>query len=135
MKGSIYFHSKFEFKDGAIGEKLLIVLNEPTSKDPYLVVKTTSQLRYGHPYSKGCNKKLGVFYIEANAEGGFLLPTLIQLLDIYPFTKEQFLKGCLTDKVIAHKAILSTLTMAQVMNCIKQLQEDISEEYFALLTK
>jgi hypothetical protein len=135
MKGNIYFHKKFEFKDGCSAPKLIVVLNEPIKSDFYLVVKTTSQLRPTYTYTKGCNRNHGVFYLDANADGQFPLPTLIQLLDIYSFTREEFLKGALTDRAIDLKATFSALTMAQIINCIRQLKEDISEEYFSLLTK
>ena len=37
-KGTVLFHTEFRFTDGDIGEKLIIILNNPDpTKEPYLV--------------------------------------------------------------------------------------------------
>jgi hypothetical protein len=42
-RGSIFVAENFIFSDGTKGKKLLVLLNNPASNDPYLLVKTTSQ--------------------------------------------------------------------------------------------
>lgn len=54
-QGEVLVHEKFRFSDGNIGKKLLIVLNNPKSCDPCLVVKTTSQSRLYGNVKIGCN--------------------------------------------------------------------------------
>jgi hypothetical protein len=52
VPGTILFDRRFRFHDGAIGEKLFVVLNDGRS-GTYITVKTTSQdARYGVSY--GC---------------------------------------------------------------------------------
>ena len=60
-KGSILFHRKFRFENGEIGEKLLILLNNPDpTQEPYLICRVTSQ---GKNKSKefGCQKQSPYF--------------------------------------------------------------------------
>ena len=40
--GEIFFPPKFPFKNGEIGEKYLILLNNPTNNDPYVFCRATS---------------------------------------------------------------------------------------------
>lgn len=89
MRGNIYFHPAFQFHDYGIAPKLLVLLNEPVQEEPYIIAKTTSNLR-DRTYTKGCNQKFGVFYIAANTDGGFSKPTLLTVNDVYEFSKEQF---------------------------------------------
>lgn len=131
-RGSVYFHSQFPFHDGEIGQKRFVVLNEPSQDEPYLVVKTTTNLR-NKTYKEGCNATQGVFYLPANKESAFPKNTLIQLLEIYDFSAVEFLKGHLTEQVISPVGDLSELTIAQIINCLKQLKDDIDERHYKLI--
>jgi hypothetical protein len=131
MKGNIYYHPAFQFHDFGTAPKLLILLNEPAKREPYLIAKTTSQLAERTTYIQGCNEKCGVFYIDANADGQFTKPTLVTVNDVYEFSEEEFT----TDARLELKATLSTLTMAQIINCLKRFKDDISVKHFELLTK
>jgi hypothetical protein len=133
-KGEVYRHSQFEFHDGQVGEKLIVVLNDPASNEPYIVARTTSNLRH-KTYSQGCNQKFGVFFVMGKSEGAFPLDTLIQLVETYEFSAEEFLRGALTDKTISPMGTLSAIRMAQLVNCIRSLREDMIESHFRLITR
>lgn len=134
-KGDIYLHSEFEFTDGTKGRKYFIILFEPDNDElPYLVIKTTSQLR-GKKFNIGCNDKNKVFYIPAKNNAVFPVDTLLQIDEIYEITTIEFLRGCITEQVIDHKGVLAPVTIAELINCIKKIKDDISEEHFDLITK
>ncbi len=133
-KGSVFFHSDFLFHDGEKGKKLFVILNEPQNNEPYLVIKTTSQL-HNKQFQNGCNERFGVFFIPAGTDKNFPLSTLLQLIEIYEFSAEEFLKGSLQEKVITPIGDLGAPLLAQVINCIRKLKEDISEKHFKLITR
>ncbi|MDI6766428.1 MAG: hypothetical protein QME52_06360 [Bacteroidota bacterium] len=133
-RGGVYYHSHFPFHDGETGQKRFVILNEPTEDEPYLVVKTTTNLR-NKIFREGCNQQQGVFYLPANKERSFPHNTLIQLLNIYEFSTKEFLAGHLTEKVISPLGNLSALTITQIINCIKQLKDDVDEQYFRLIIR
>jgi hypothetical protein len=133
--GDILFHSSFKFNDGTTGRKLLIVLNTPDFKknEPYLVIKTTSQLK-GKQMVPGCIAAWRIFYIPP-AEGVFFKdPTLLQLDDIYEMDATTVLKNGL-QKNLELMGKLSTQIFGQLRNCIKQIKEDISEKHYKLIFK
>lgn len=133
-KGALYYHSDFPFHDGQRGKKLFVVLNDPQNDEPYLVVKTTSQL-HNKTYQNGCNERSGMFFIPAGTEKLFQIPTLLQLIEIYEFSAEEFLKGSMQEKVITSLGNFDSTLFAQVINCIRKLKDDISERHFKLITR
>jgi len=133
-KGAVFHHTQFQFHDGVIGDKYFVVLNEPAKEEPFIFAKTTSQLR-NRTHKKGCNPSLDVFYIRQGTEKALPVDALIQLTDLYEFSPEEILKGHLTDKTISFGEDLSSLTVSQVINCVRALKEDISEYYFKLITR
>jgi hypothetical protein len=46
-RGDVYLHSNFPFSDGTFGKKYFVIVFEPKpeSKEPYLILKTTSKLK------------------------------------------------------------------------------------------
>ena len=132
-KGEIYHHSQFPFHDGQIGDKLFVVLNDPRNDEPYIVVRTTSNLR-NRPYQKGCNPEFGDFFFPSGTEKLFPKDTLIQLVETYEFSRDEFLKGCLQDKIISSIGSLSSNALAQLINCVRKLKNEISEYHFRLIT-
>ncbi|MGA9364782.1 MAG: hypothetical protein WBW16_10470 [Bacteroidota bacterium] len=132
--GDIYFHKSFKFKDGAIGEKLFVVLNEPNldRNEPYLVVKTTSQFQKEN-LKEGCNPALRGFFVPGKKEI-FDLDTLIQLTDIYEFDAGALIRDGI-DKFLFRKGTLTKLTITQIINCLKRLKEDISVKHFEMIMK
>ena len=83
-RGSIFVAEKFKFSDGTTGKKLLVLLNNPTSGDPYLVVKTTSQ-KHSKPDTPGCIENYHQAYFILANSNFFQKDTWIQLDDYFPF--------------------------------------------------
>jgi len=133
-KGAVYFHLQFPFHDGQIGHKLFVVLNEPAANEPYLVVRTTSNLR-NRKYQTGCNPNWGELFIPAKSGSLFEKDTVIQLIEIFEFSTEEFLKGTMKEKVISFKGDIDSLLFAQIVNCIRKLKDDISEKHFKMITR
>jgi hypothetical protein len=133
-RGAVYYHSQFKFHDGQIGQKRLVVLNEPINDEPFLIVKTTSNLR-SNKYIIGCNPNKGVFFLPANQVSIFELDTVIQLLEIYETTPQEFLHAHLQEKTLTQLGQLSTLCISQIVNCIRKLKDDIRQDYFSLITR
>jgi hypothetical protein len=93
-RGTILFHNNFEFSDETRGEKQLLLLNTPKNDEPYLLIKTTSQVDKWKSYYKttilkGCNYRLLLFLITPDDKAFFSKPTLLQFDDIFPRTLNQ----------------------------------------------
>lgn len=132
-KGDILLHDKFKFKDGDLGKKLLVILNNPDLKnsDPYLICRTTS-VEKGKIKSPACDDNLSTFFIPENSDY-FEIDTWIQLHEVFEFTLEESLK----DHFDGHLDIRGKLTedtIRQLLNCIKKIK-DISEEHKELINK
>ena len=134
-KGDVYFHDKFPFHDGEVGNKFFVVINEPSEKEgePFLVLKTTSNLRE-KKFNIGCNEKQKVFFIPSKNAKVFPKNTLIQLHEIYEFTSDEFANGVHVERIISFKESLNALLISQLINCIKRFKDDISIRHFRLIT-
>ena len=131
-KGSILFHKQFEYKNGDLGEKLIIVLNNPDpSREPYLVCRTTSQEK-SKPKRFGCNEELSLFFLPGSHDF-FEKDTWIQLHDIFPFDASTLLKDRF-DGELSILGKLKDLTTRQLMNCIKRIK-DISLRHKRMILK
>ena len=63
--GCILFDTAFKFKDKEIGEKLIVILNNPLKGQPFLVCRTTSKEKsYRKKNPKGCQQKGKYFFIQ-----------------------------------------------------------------------
>lgn len=130
FKGEVYYSDKFQFSDGNIGQKLFIILNNPSGTEPYIVAKTTTT-KPNRQYKTGCNHDLGIFFIQGEKEC-FPDDTFIQLIELYPFTNNDFLKGHF-DVSLKRIDVLSDLCLRQILNCLKRMREDIPQQYFKLI--
>lgn len=132
MKGSVFHHPKFVFKDGEIGNKLLVLLNTPQKNDPYLIVKTTSQetsQQITRPKIPGCNQVFSVFFVPCK---GFFFDkdTWIILDEIYPFTPDSFTK----DPDLKKIGDLDLKLTDKVIDCLLLVgKDDITPAYEKLL--
>ena len=81
VRGTIYFHPKFKFKNGYTNEKLILLLNTPSKNEPYVFVKTTSQQK-NKPLRPGCLKAQRLYFIPAGTSF-FQTNTWVQLYEIY----------------------------------------------------
>lgn len=116
--GTIFHHPKFEYSDGVIGNKLIILLNTPTKDEPYLFLKTTSKQK-SKLSIPGCIKSHSLFFIEGGKV--FPLDTWVQLDEVYPMRCVDFernkniqIKGSLDANMI--KAIIDCLFEAEGEN-------------------
>uniref|UniRef100_A0A7V3N6F2 Uncharacterized protein n=1 Tax=candidate division CPR3 bacterium TaxID=2268181 RepID=A0A7V3N6F2_UNCC3 len=131
-KGSILFHKQFKFKNGDIGEKLIIILNNPNpSNEPYLVCRTTSQEK-NKPKIFGCHEELSLFYLPSGHDF-FEKDTWIQLHEIFPFEASTLLKDFF-DRELECLGKLKDLTIRQLMNCVKKIR-DISLKHKKLILR
>jgi len=125
-KGSILFHTRFEYTNGEIGEKLLIGLNEPDpAKEPYLLCRVTSQEK-GKTRTFGCQEEFSLFFLPAGHDF-FEKNTWIQLHELFEFEANTLLKDRF-DGSVNPLGQLKELTLRQLMNCIKKIK-DISVKH------
>lgn len=129
--GTILFDSKFQFPNGNIDYKLIVVLCELGSD--YLVVQTTRQ-----PGAKnrtnGCQIKDNPsnFYLPRGA-AWFEDDTWILLNEVFEYNSVIF-DSKWRDNVIQHRTVLSTDLTKQIFECALQ-SEDIEKYYLDFITK
>lgn len=117
-RGAIFFHPNFEFKNGDIGRKLILLLNTPSKNEPYLFVKTTSQ-RKDKPLSPGCIKERSLFFIPANT---FFLKenTWVVLYERYPIRPNDVANNRVL-KLIGH---LDSKALDKIIDCLFAAEDD-----------
>ena len=133
-RGAVYFHPQLRFHDNEIGEKRLIIMNEPRDEEPYIVVKTTTNLR-NRTFTESCNPAQKVFFLKGQINSPLPLDALIQLFEFYEFSKVEILAASLHDKILEYIGDLAPIAFAQLINCVKRLKNDIPQEYFAMITR
>lgn len=124
--GTVLFDKQFKFKDGKVGEKLVVVLTDGTCGD-YLTVKTTSKQR-----SK--NKKAGCqtndfppnYYLPANS-CGFKGESWILLEEVYELDLNAILQKK-KDGILVVKDCLSRDLIRDILLCAMDSQ-DIAEQF------
>ncbi len=130
-RGTILLHTNFKFKDGEIGEKLLVILNNQRGGNPFLMARTTTN-GTNKPRTPGCLYNENLFFIESD-KTWFSNDTWIQLYELYSFTAKDVLK----DKFDGHLEIKSTLPEQkanEIKNCVKQLV-DLPVKYKKMILK
>jgi hypothetical protein len=131
-KGTILFHERFRFKNGELGEKILIVLNNPVPKtEPYLICRVTSQEK-NKPKTFGCHENLSLFFLPPGQDF-FEKDTWIQLHEIFPFEASTLLQDhfCGELNVLGK---LKDLTVRQLINCIRKIK-DISIKHKKMILR
>lgn len=126
-RGSIFVAENFVFSDRTKGKKLLVLLNNPASGDPYLVVKTTSQ-KHSKPDTPGCIESYHqAYFIPANSNF-FQKDTWVQLDDYFMFNQNH------VDKKLKCIGQLTTKTSKLVINCFLKINEqDLSPKVHSYL--
>lgn len=130
-RGTVLFHTRFTFRDGEVGEKLIVTLNEPEIDEPYIVCKTTSNPQY-KPKTPGCHAERGLFFIPAGTEF-FEKDTWLQLYDLYEFEREPFLQYHFRHDLEV-KDKLSDEMIRQIINCIR-ICPDVSDHHLSLICR
>ena len=128
VRGAIYHHKKFVFKNGFSGVKYIILLNTPGPNDLYLFVKTTSQKR-DKPSKPGCIENRSLFFIPAKTTF-FESDTWIQLHEIYSITPDVVRK----DSDLTEEGSLDLKLIEKIVNCLfLSSEDDISPDHRRLL--
>ena len=115
-RGSIFVAENFIFSDGTKGKKLLVLLNNPASNDPYLLVKTTSQ-KHSKPDNPGCIENYHQVYFVRSNSPFFKKDTWIQLDDCFPFSQKTI------DKKLKHIGVLPDKTAKLIISCFLKINE------------
>jgi hypothetical protein len=131
--GEILKHEDYTFGDGkkAEGPRYLIVLNEPTTKAPCLILETTSQAWHFPGATPGCNSKRAFFLISANKEP-FPLDTYVKLV-VKEIDSEQLLNDFIVAKKISHYGELSVECFKLVKGCLALRWWDIAGEHWQII--
>ncbi len=132
MRGTVYHHSKFGFHDGGIGKKYIILLNSPSSDEPYLIVKVTSKSDR-KPRTIGGIIIRRLFFIPCDAKYCFNLDTWVQLHEIYEFDAAKMVKSGINKEMMVHGK-LAPVVVNQIVNCyIKSNGDDLLPKHRKLL--
>lgn len=129
--GCILFDTKFVFKDNEIGEKLIVLLNNPRKNEPFLFCRTTSIEKppYKIKTPSGCQKNSQYFFI--NACEFFPKDTWLLLYEISEYNIARILKKAFDKEISIINSINDTI-LRQIKNCIK-CSEDISEKHLKMI--
>lgn len=130
-KGTILYHRAFQFKDGEIGQKLLIILNAPQNADPCLCCKTTSKQKYNLE-KEGCYNNKNI-YVLNSSPNCFPVKTWVQFHELYEFDNHSFLQAHYKGDLDI-KGKLPVNIINAIVNCIRK-SEDISNHYLMLLKR
>jgi len=119
--GAIFLHRRFEFSDGEIGKKLIVLLNEPETSEEidegYIFARTTSQER-SRLRKPECQPDRSEFFIAGN-DDWFLEDTWIQLYELYTFDVKTVIEDSLSG-ALGHKGSLREGKTGQLVNCVKK---------------
>lgn len=123
--GSILHDTNFIFKDGEIGNKLLIVLSDGLNY-PYVIVKTTSKQREkGRDAGCQLNDKPPNFFFPKGS-CSFKLDTWADLIEFYEFEVNEIFAKRL-NKTLELKDSLPRNILRDLLNCAKNC-DDISNK-------
>ena len=126
LRGTIFLHNRFKFKNGDISNKYLILLNTPAKGEPYLLVKTTSQQKT-KPKTPGCIKRMSVFFVPGR-KAFFPDDTWVQLFELYEII------GADKDPEYMIRGILDSAMVDEIIRCFFSSQhEDLSPAQKKLL--
>ncbi len=115
-RGAIFLAENFVFLDNTTGKKLLVLLNNPSSDDPYFLVKTTSQ-QHSKPKAPGCIENYyQAYFIHANSDF-FEKDTWIQLDDYFLFDQSH------AKTKLKHIGQLAIKTTDNIVNCFLKINE------------
>jgi len=117
-RGTIFHHSRLVFHNGVIRKKYIVLLNTPSGKEPYLLVKATSQQK-DKPTTPGCLRERSLFFVPAG-KTFFPKNTWVQLYELYPFSPEDID----TNKDITVVGSLNAKTIEALVNCLFESEED-----------
>lgn len=126
VRGAVFLHEEFEFKDGFSGIKRIVLLNTPKNTDNYLFVKTTSQKK-DKPETPGClAHPSSLFYIPEGRAAPFPLNTWVQFHELYPMTPDSIIGN----ERVRRLGTLDVKMIDDIVNCLFETEGDnISPAY------
>jgi len=122
---------QWKFPDGAVGEKLIVTLNEPKANEPYIVCTATSKPK-NKPKTPGCHAELGLFFIPASTEF-FKKDTWLQLYALTEIEAKSFLQDHF-QRYCEVKGKLSLEMIGQVVQCIRRCP-DVTKHQLSLICR
>lgn len=130
-RGAIYYHPNYTYANGNTQDKLLVVLNKLHSdKQPVIIIPVTTDKN--NKYKKGCNPNSYYFRIDANEDffpNNSLLPLDLHYFKMnYDITTNKIKEG-----KMSFRAYLKEQTMNLLINCLKQIKQDIEPELIQYL--
>lgn len=128
-KGTILYHQAFQFQNGQLGKKLLIILNTPKQDETYLCCKTTSKQQFNID-KEGCHYNKNIYVLNPDIDW-FKEKTWVQFHELYEFDPHKFLQAHF-DGDLEVKGELKGNTINAIINCIKR-SEDVSNYHLTLL--
>jgi hypothetical protein len=132
IPGSILHDKKFSFKDGQIGNKLLIVLNDGLNY-PYIVVKTTSKQKT-KGRDEGCQlNDVPPNFFFSKGTCCFDLDTWAELIEFYEFDVNEIFAKRL-NKTLELKDNLPKNILTDLLNCAKNC-DDITIKQSEIITE
>ena len=126
--GQILHCKNFKYRDGSVGQKLLVVLNSSVDY-PCLVLKTTSQFHFYINALPGCNSRKKTFFVSIECNQGFDKDTFIQFPTIYPVD----INDMLQKKEITFIGQLDDICFANLRKCLRNYKHDIAEQHWHLI--
>ena len=120
VRGAVFLHKDFKFKDGVSGIKRIVLLNTPENEDHYIFVKTTSKKK-DKSETPGClTHPSSLFYIPGRKTKAFPLDTWVQLHELYPMTPDS-VSG---NRRIKFIYALDEKTIDDIVNCLFKTEGD-----------
>jgi len=115
IAGTILQDKQFKFKDGTIGNKLVIVLNDGTC-GYYIVVKTTSK-QHGRPTKYGCHNTHNYpnFFLSIG-KSWFKENTWVSLEEFYSYKTYELLTGKFSGR-ITQQSQLPIDVLKELLKC------------------
>jgi hypothetical protein len=116
--GTVLFFKNFEFEDGGVADKLLIVLNDPdlSNGEPYLLCKTTSRKKRYRKAQIGCHSEKSYFFID-NRQDCFPSDTWVLFENLYEKEVTTLIDDSFKDKCCTKCTIDFQLYRA-IANCV-----------------
>ncbi|WP_304132556.1 hypothetical protein [Ignavibacterium album] len=130
--GDVIYFVNFEFSNGSKKDKLIIILNNPKSGEPYLVCITTSQHKVWRSKQPGCHSENNYYFIESG-HSEFKKDTWIVFDRVYEIPVDKILNSCIRDGSYSLFSLESSLWKA-IKNCITK-SKDIEQDYIEMILR
>ena len=128
--GCVIHWANYQFSDGAIADKYLVILGAKTGSN-YLAVVGTSQPRR-RSLTPGCHPQEGYYFIPGGGKDWFRKDTWLLLAEPREIAPAELLKLALVEKTVTVEGQLRVELANAIRNCLKRCH-DVSELHLRLL--